>query len=179
MVGRTRWMAGRRLGARGCCLRRGAGRGDGCVRRCRVGGRARSRRQPPRKCRSHPALKADVVLARDAREHGRLFAAKPGDPATIGAEGRQSGLLRSDPCPSAGQEFANLGAHVTADIRVLIWPFVQPTDPIAAQGVTMSTTLDSAFRVIRPAGSVEESDNRRAPNEGSATPHEVHLLGRP
>ena len=66
------------------------------------------------------ALEPDVVLARDAGEHRGLFPTQPGNPSAVGAEDRQSCLLWRDPGATAGQELANLGAHITADIRVLI-----------------------------------------------------------
>jgi hypothetical protein len=66
------------------------------------------------------ALKPDVILARNTREHRGLFPTQPGNPSAIGTEDRESCLLWRDPGATAGQELTNLGAHITADIRVLI-----------------------------------------------------------
>jgi hypothetical protein len=75
------------------------------------------------------ALKPDVVLARYAGEHRGFFPTQPGDPSAIGAEDRESCLLWRDPGAATRQELMDLGAHVTADIRV----------PIARHAITIRT----------------------------------------
>ena len=66
------------------------------------------------------ALQPDVVLAGNAGEHRGLFPTQPGNPSAVGAEDRESCLLWRDPGATAGQELTDLGAHVTADVRILI-----------------------------------------------------------
>ena len=67
-----------------------------------------------------PALESRVVVDADAGQACDLFATQPGDAAPC-AEGLDTGLLGGDACSAGGEELADLGSDVTADVAVLVW----------------------------------------------------------